>query len=161
MSARKATRDDLGRVLEIYERARAYMQSTGNPAQWGATYPPRELVEQDLQGENLFVLENENGIYGVFAFFPEGDEIYSKIDGKWLNDKPHAAIHRVASAGTQGGVLRDCVDFCLTCSKNLKIDTHTDNAIMQHQLKKVGFLECGTVYLDNGEPRIAFQLWRG
>ena len=158
MSVRNATRADLGRVLEIYEIARAYMQSTGNPTQWGATYPPKELVEQDINGGNLFVLEDEGGIYGVFAFFSEGDSVYDNIDGSWLNSLPHAAIHRVASAGTRHGVLRECVDFCLTRSNNLKIDTHTDNAVMQHQLKKVGFTECGTIYLDNGEPRIAFQL---
>ena len=134
------------------------MQNTGNPTQWGAVYPPRELVEQDIQGENLFLLEADGEIYGVFAFFPDGDSGYDCIDGSWLNDMPHAAIHRVASAGTRKSVLRDCVDFCLTRSKNLKIDTHSDNKIMQHQLKKTGFVECGTVYLENGEPRIAFQL---
>ena len=159
MSTRKATRADLCRVLEIYQIARAYMRSTDNPDQWGSVYPPIELVEQDILGENLFVLEDEGEIYGVFAFFPEGDSVYDRIDGAWLNDLPHAAIHRVASAGTRKGVLFDCVSFCLTQSKNLKIDTHTDNKIMQHQLKKAGFIECGTIYLDNGEPRIAFQLY--
>ena len=158
MSVRNATRKDLQRVLEIYAIARAYMQSAGNPTQWGEIYPPRALVEQDIEREKLFVLEDKCEIYGVFAFFPEGDTLYSKIDGKWLNDMPHAAIHRVASAGTRRGVLRDCVAFCLSQSNNLKIDTHTDNAVMQHQLKKEGFVPCGTVYLDNGEPRIAFQL---
>ena len=158
MSVRNATRADLKRVLKIYEAARAYMKITGNPTQWGSVYPPRELVEQDIEGGNLFVLEDGDEIYGVFAFFPEGDSVYDKIDGEWLNDKPHSAIHRVASAGTRRGVLHDCVTFCLTQSKNLKIDTHKDNAIMQHQLKKEGFTECGIVYLENGEPRIAFQL---
>ena len=157
MSTRKATRDDLCRVLEIYQRARIYMQNTGNPTQWGTIYPPKELVEQDIQGGNLIVLEKNDEIYGVFAFFPEGDSCYDGIDGAWLNDMPHAAIHRVASAGTRKGVLYDCVSFCLTQSKNLKIDTQSDNKIMQHQLKKVGFVECGIIYLDNGEPRIAFQ----
>jgi len=134
------------------------MQNTGNPTQWGAVYPPRELVEQDIRGGNLFVLEDTQEIYGVFAFFPEGDSIYDKIDGAWQSDLPHAAIHRVASSGTHRGVLHDCVGFCLSISKNLKIDTHADNKIMQHQLRKSGFVECGTIHLENGEPRIAFQL---
>ena len=159
MAVRNATRDDLERVLQIYEKARAYMQSTGNPDQWGVLYPPQKLVEQDIDEENLFVLVDEGEIYGVFAFFPEGDTVYDNIDGAWLNDLPYAAIHRVASAGTRRGVLGDCVAFCLTLSKNLKIDTHTDNKIMQHQLKKAGFIECGIIHLDNGEPRIAFQLF--
>ena len=158
MSVRKATDADIGRVLEIYEIARGFMRQTGNPDQWGEIYPPRELVEQDVSEGRLMLLEEDGEIYGAFAFFPDGDESYANIEGEWLNDLPHAAIHRVASAGTRRGVLHDCVEFCLANSKNLKIDTHNDNAVMQHQLKKEGFRECGTIYLENGDPRIAFQL---
>ena len=158
MSVRKVRADELERVSAIYQRAREYMKSTGNPNQWGKVYPPLELIEQDILGGNLFALEESGEIYGVFAFFPDGDSAYSHIDGAWLNDKPYGAIHRVASAGIRKGVLCECVSFCLTKTKNLKIDTHINNAIMQHQLKKEGFIECGTIYLDNGEPRIAFQL---
>lgn len=159
MSVRKATVSDFSQVWAIYERAREYMKNTGNPNQWGEVYPPRELVEQDISEGKLFVLEEGEEIYGVFAFFPEGDSVYSSIDGAWLNDLPHAAIHRVASAGTRRGVLRECVEFCCTRAQNLKIDTHTDNKIMQHQLKKEGFRECGIIYLPNKEQRVAFQLY--
>ena len=158
MSVRKAEARDLENVLGIYKRAREYMKCTGNPDQWGDEYPPRSLTEQDIAEKSLFVLEDSEGIYGVFAFFPDGDSGYDKIDGAWLNDKPFAAIHRVASSGRRRGVLAECVEFCLTISQNLKIDTHTNNKIMQHQLKKAGFEECGIIYLPNGDPRIAFQL---
>ena len=40
---------------------------------------------------------------------------------------------------------------------NLKIDTHEDNYVMQNMLKKCGFTPCGTIYLEDGEPRIGFQ----
>ena len=158
MSVRKATASDLQSVLAIYERARSYMRSTGNPSQWGSVYPPVSLVISDLEGGNLFVLDGGDGIYGVFAFFPEGDSVYDNIDGAWLNSLPHSAIHRVASSGERKGVLGECVAFCRTLSSNLKIDTHVDNKIMQHQLKKAGFVECGVITLPDGEKRIAFQL---
>jgi len=161
MPVRKAKRKDLTRVLSIYERARSYMKETGNPSQWGEIYPPRSLVETDIASGNLFVLEDGDMIYGVFAFFPNGDSVYDEIDGQWLNPFPHAAIHRVASSGERKGVLAECVKYCLCASRNLKIDTHTDNKVMQHQLKKAGFVECGKIYLPDGEERIAFQLYVG
>ena len=158
MSVRKAKMADIAEILNIYSRAREYMRSTGNPSQWGSVYPPKSLVEADVSSENLFVLDDGEKIYGVFAFFPLGDNVYDRIDGAWLNPYPHAAIHRVASSGDRRGVLLECVKYCLTVSNNLKIDTHTDNKIMQHQLKKLGFRECGTIRLPDGEERIAFQL---
>ena len=158
MPIRKATRDDLEAILKIYETARGFMRSVGNPTQWGSVYPPYGLVCSDIDGESLFVLEENGAVYGVFAFFEGGDPLYDEIDGEWLNDLPHAAIHRVASSGERRGVLAECVGFCLGISSNLKIDTHRDNSVMRHQLKKLGFTECGTVTLENNEERIAFQL---
>ena len=160
MKARRASERDLGRILQIYARARDFMAQSGNPNQWGAVYPPEDLVREDLAAGALYVLENESEktLCGVFAFFPEGDEIYNNIEGKWLNDLPYAAIHRVASSGEERGVLPACVDFCLSASSNLKIDTHPDNEIMQRRLLKVGFRECGRIFLPDGSERIAFQL---
>ena len=148
---RKALYSDIDAVLKIYEKARLYMAETGNPDQWSDTYPPTELVMSDIEGGNLFVLDDSSEIYGVFAFFPNGDSIYDNIDGEWLNSLPHAAIHRVASAGTRRGVLAECIEFCLSQSNNLKIDTYKTNKIMQHQLLKYGFINCGTLRgeLDN------------
>jgi RimJ/RimL family protein N-acetyltransferase len=40
---------------------------------------------------------------------------------------------------------------------NLKIDTHRDNIPMQKVLKRNGFSECGIIYIENGDERIAFQ----
>ncbi len=160
MAIRTAKFDEIEEILAVYGKARRYMAESGNPLQWGSIYPPRELVESDISGGNLFVLEHDGKIYGVFAFFPQGDSVYDCIEGSWLNDLPHAAIHRVASDGTHRGVLSECIDFCLSVSNNLKIDTHRDNLTMQAALKKLGFICCGTVYYSPTEPRLAFQLYK-
>lgn len=160
MTVRSIRPDELERALEIYSRARTFMKESGNPTQWGQTYPPESLVAEDIARGVLYGVCDGDGIYAIFAFFPAGDPIYNNIDGKWLNDLPHAAIHRVASSGERRGMLRECIDYCLSRSKNLKIDTHADNSVMQSALKKLGFNECGTVALENGESRIAFQLYR-
>ena len=41
--------------------------------------------------------------------------------------------------------------------KNIRIDTHEDNRIMQHLLDKYGFAKCGCIYVEDGTPRIAYQ----
>ena len=163
MKIRKAERKDLARIHIIYTRARELMRSTGNPTQWGDSYPDPELLESDLREGVLYVIEAYDTpdraplICGVFAFFPDGDAIYNNIEGKWLNEEPHAAIHRVASSGDRRGVLTSCIEFCLSHSKSLKIDTHPDNKIMQRALEKAGFTLCGQLKMPDGSPRFAYQ----
>ena len=41
---------------------------------------------------------------------------------------------------------------------NLRIDTHRDNHIMQHCIRKAGFQYCGIIYLANGDERLAYQM---
>ncbi len=158
MKIRNATAADLNEIFDIYSCARAFMKQNGNPLQWGETYPEESVILADLNADSLYVLESDDGLLaGVFAFLKDGDGVYDKIDGKWLNDKPHAAIHRVASNGKQKGIFGDILAFCLGFSDNIKIDTHKDNLIMQSVLKKHGFVECGTVFYDD-ITLLAFQL---
>ena len=48
MEIRKSTREDLPRILELYENARIFMAQHGNASQWGKTFPPAELIENDI-----------------------------------------------------------------------------------------------------------------
>ena len=153
---RKADWADLPRILEIYAYARDFMEKTGNPNQWKKTNPPRETLEADIQAGNLFVLENQ-AIHGVFAYFTEPDPTYAYIeDGAWLDDSPYGTIHRIAGDGS-GGVFGAVLDFVWKLCPHVRIDTHEDNKVMQHILQKHGFQRCGNIYLENGEPRIAFE----
>lgn len=42
-------------------------------------------------------------------------------------------------------------------SDNIRVDTHKDNLVMQHILKKRGFRRCGIIYVKDGTERIAYQ----
>lgn len=152
-----ATLSDLDEILEIYKRAREFMKENGNPNQWKDMHPKKELVLENIEKQRLYVLKNDNIIEGVF-FFDEGpDHSYDYIEGAWLNDRPYCVIHHIASAGRLKGVLKACVDWCLEQCDNIKIDTHTDNIIMQNGLTRLGFKYCGTIYLpDYGRMR-AYQ----
>ncbi|MBQ8495974.1 MAG: N-acetyltransferase [Clostridia bacterium] len=160
MNIRKATSADFEEIVHIYAGARELMRHTGNGTQWKHTYPTDDIILADIANGNLHILFDEDGIQGVFALFPEGDSIYDHIDGAWLNDAPHAAVHRVASAGKKKGILSECMRYCFSLFTNIKIDTHENNKIMQHQLEKEGFIRCGIITLANGEERIAYQCYQ-
>ncbi len=158
MIIRNAAPFDLNEILNIYAIARQFMRDTGNPNQWKNTNPTQETIEKDISDKNLYVLCDGEDIHGVFAYIEGVDPTYNYIEGKWLNDEPYSAVHRVASAGKSRGVLKQIMDYAISRTDNIRIDTHEDNKVMQHSLERLGFVRCGIIYLMNGEPRIAYHL---
>ena len=155
---RKATPWDLPRIREIYEVARQFMRKNGNHSQWGKGDEPEALIEEDICQGNLYVLEKAD-IHAVFAFIIGEDLTYLEIEeGNWKSEEPYAAVHRVASDGTVQGVLGHVMDYCSAQVPHIRIDTHTDNKVMQHVLEKYGFVSCGIVHVPDGSPRIAYEL---
>jgi hypothetical protein len=157
LTVKKATASQLSEIEAIYERARSYMRETGNKTQWSGGYPSREVILSDIENGNLYVITGD-GIEAVFAFIRGEDPTYEYIEGEWLDTLPYCAVHRVASAGKTKGMLNAVMNYCFSQCDNIKIDTHEDNRVMQHQLEKYGFSPCGTIYLENGDPRIAYQM---
>ena len=157
-SIRKAQREDLPRIEEIYAYARRFMAENGNPNQWGTTTPQTSLLEDDIEKGLLFVLTHEHLIHGVFYFYIGLDPTYGVIeDGQWRSDAPYGTIHRIAGDGS-GGVLAAAVRYGKSQINHIRIDTHHDNRIMQHAVIRQGFRRSGIIHLENGSPRIAYDL---
>ena len=155
---RTALREDLPRIEEIYAYARRFMAETGNPNQWGNTTPRTSLLEDDIEKGLLFVMTHEDQIHGVFYFYIGPDPTYGEIeDGQWRSDTPYGTIHRIAGDGS-GGVLAAAVRSGKERINHIRIDTHEDNKIMQRAIAKQGFQRSGIIHLENGSPRIAYDL---
>lgn len=155
---RPAGEGDLPRILKIYENARKFMAENGNPTQWGNHFPPREWLENDIARHQLFVLEEEGVVHGVFAYLLGEDPTYQKIiEGRWISDAPYGAIHRVASDGQIRGLLEKAVAFCTEIEPHIRIDTHEANKIMQRAIEKNGFQKCGIIFAEDNTPRIAYE----
>ena len=153
----KANLSQLPEILEIYEKARQFMAQSGNPDQWGTAYPPEEMIRQDILDGKSYVNLDGDHIRAVFYFAVEADPTYSYIDGAWRNDAPYGVIHRIAVGENGRGVAAECFRFAWECCGNLRIDTHEKNLPMQRCLAKHGFERCGIIYLEDGDPRIAYQ----
>lgn len=158
MEIRKCTPDDLDTLLQLYADARDFMAKNGNPSQWGSTYPSAALVQSDIDKGCSYVCIQNGQIAGTFYFKTGEDPSYREIfDGSWLNELPYGVIHRITSAAGTKGVASFIFQWCFQQCGNLKIDTHDDNLPMQKALRKNGFIHCGTIYLEDGSKRIAFQ----
>lgn len=153
----KANLSQLPQIMEIYAQARTFMTQTGNPDQWGSQYPPESMIRQDIENEKCYVNIENDKIRAVFYFAVEEDPTYGYIEGKWLNDAPYGVIHRIAVGESGKGVAAECFRYAFARCGNVRIDTHEKNIPMQRCLAKNGFTRCGIIYLEDGDPRIAYQ----
>lgn len=153
-----AKEEDLPRIMEIYDIAKAYMRANGNPNQWNGAYPDPETLRTDIEKQRLYVYKKDGRIHGVFMLLLEEEPTYAYIeDGSWREERPYGTIHRLAGDGEVKGLFAKCVAFCEKKVPYLRADTHFDNHTMQHLLEKNGFERRGIIYLKNGDPRIAYQ----
>ncbi len=156
---RKAVPGDMAAIMRVMEAARKIMRSSGNMNQWTNGYPSESIIYSDMEKGGGYVMEKAGEIVGYFAFLPSPEPTYARIyEGKWLDDNlPYHVVHRIASYPDVHGVFRKMMDFCFALDGNIRIDTHRDNIIMQHNLLKQGFRYCGIIYLESGDERLAYQ----
>ena len=160
MHIRTAIPADLPTLMGIFARARRFMAAHGNPGQWPDTYPGERLMAEQIRQGVCYVCEGDGEVLGTFCLIFGPDPTYAVIeDGAWPDEAPYATIHRLASAGRRPGVGRFCIDWCGCRAGTLRADTHADNKVMQHLLESAGFVRCGTIYTEDGTPRLAY--WRG
>ena len=155
---RLAKENDLDNIQEIYAYARKFMAEHGNPTQWGQTHPRVEILQSDIEKEQLYVVEEQDRLLGVFALIIGEDPTYQNIEqGSWKDTSLYGTIHRIASAPEAHGIMAQVLAFAWKKIRHLRIDTHENNKVMQHLILKNGFEKCGIIYTDNGSPRIAFE----
>ncbi len=156
---REAKATDMSSIMQVMDAAKKIMRQSGNMHQWGEGYPSEAVILSDIEKDGGFVIEDGGNVVGYFAFLLSPEPTYSKIyDGNWLDDEKHYhVVHRIASLPDAHGIFSSIMDFCFAHDNNIRIDTHRDNAIMQHNIEKHGFTYCGIIYLANGDERLAYQ----
>ena len=157
----------MAEIMKVMDAAKKIMRQSGNMHQWGEGYPSETVILTDMEKNGGFVIEEGDDehqsfskVVGYFAFLSSPEPTYAKIyKGKWLDDEqPYHVIHRIASYPDAHGIFSSIMEFCFSKDSNIRIDTHQDNHIMQHCIKKCGFTYCGIIYLANGDERLAYQI---
>lgn len=167
MKLRNSTTNDIPRILEIINDAKALLKSL-QIDQWQNGYPNAEQIENDIKkGESYVVLNKENEIIGTTMFTTRKEPTYKKIlDGNWLisKDEIYGVIHRLAisSKHRKKGIAQFIFNEIHNKLKeknikSLKIDTHENNLGMRSLIKKMGYGYCGIIYTSYGDKRLAFE----
>ena len=162
---RLGRKEDIQNIMPLYTYAKKFMAANGNTSQWSGHYPASEDILKDIANGNYYVCtpdDEPDKIVGGFAFIIGKEPNYTVIEnGTWHSDRPYGTIHRIASNGQAKGIARTCFDFCGSKIGYLRIDTHADNHPMQNAVLHYGFRKCGTIYLTDGSPRVAFDYMQG
>ena len=161
---RKSCPEDFEQVCRLYAEARQFMQENGNPEQWKDSYPYNDLIIEDVSEKgNGYVAVEGDTILAAFYFKENADDpnyrtIYA---GEWLNTLPYSVVHRIGVSKAARGrkIGKRCIEWAIKKSGNVKIDTHRDNKPMQRLLSALGFVHCGTIYVnvDGDKHRMAYQ----
>ena len=162
MDIRHAEARDLARMMALYEHARRFMAEHGNPNQWGPTrWPPEDLLRRDIAQGNSYLCVQGDRIVGTFFFAmgPDIEPTYRRIeDGAWRDPSPYGVVHRLAGDGSVRGTGAFCLDWAYRQCGHLRVDTHGDNRVLQSLLGKLGFVHCGTIYVEeDDDPRLAYE----
>ena len=158
MQIRQATYADIPELLKIFQNGKEIMRSSGNLFQWTDGYPSEAIIRTDISNNHCILLCDSDRIIATMSFIPGPDPTYAKIyEGEWLDDRPYHVIHRIAAFESGHNVAVQLLDWAFEQTGTIRIDTHKDNVIMHHILKKYGFTHCGRIYLADGQPREAYQ----
>jgi GNAT superfamily N-acetyltransferase len=165
---RKSEPKDLSALMEIFEEARKTIRALGID-QWQNGYPNPEVISEDMEKDQSYVITAEGRAVATFAVLTDGEPTYDVIyGGAWkTGDAAHTeylAIHRVAISvacrgqGISTKIIRYAEEYARSLGrKSLRIDTHEGNLPMRRMLEKHGFIHCGTILLENGDPRVAYE----
>ncbi len=65
---------------------------------------------------------------------------------------------KLAAGGSERGIGRFCIGWAFEQCGHLRIDTHTDNKVMQKLLTSLGFTKCGIIHvIEDNYPRFAYK----
>lgn len=159
-----ATAEDLPQIGEIVRHAREDMEKDEIP-QWQGDYPAEIDFQEDIGRGDCYVVKKEGKVLAVGVLKLGEEPSYRLIqDGNWSTEEPYGTIHRLAAAreakrqGAAGRLFDGMERICREQGmKSIRIDTHRKNLKMQAWIRKQGFLPCGTIFVEDGTPRDAFE----
>lgn len=155
MIFRRAIESDVEAIVAIMNDAIRRLGEQGVD-QWQHGYPNAERIVQDVaEGIGWVLCDDEVVAYGALVL--SGEPAYANIsDGEWITrEENYAVVHRmcVKDACTGRGYGRrfmtEAEAVSAATKRSMRVDTHADNRIMQHLLRKMGYTYCGMIYFES------------
>ena len=165
MNIRKATTEDIDAILSVTSACAARMISKGI-LQWSEEYPNKEVFENDLSNNWLYVAVESNKTIGSITITSEMDEVYKSV--KWLTiTSNNLYIHRLAiDPKMQGkGYAQKLMSFAENYGKqnnynSIRLDTFSKNTRNQKFYEQRGYVRLESVYFLNQsqDPFYCYEL---
>jgi RimJ/RimL family protein N-acetyltransferase len=155
MYLRKAKIEELDLVCDIIEDGKKQLADAGID-QWQNEYPNRNVIKGDIEdGRAVIYNSDDHETLGVAAVIEAPDHAYDTLQGEWQTETDkYVTVHRVAifshhqGKGYASQLFRDLFDYIAENhpeAESIRIDTHRDNAKMQHLIEKFGFVKAGQI----------------
>lgn len=158
----KAREEDLPRVENLIDEARAALKSDGVD-QWQGKDPTPEALLENIKAGCCYFFKDD-GVVGMAVLKVGDDPTYDVIDGKWLTDGDYLTIHQfvVESERKGEGISRRMMERIFAYAKfkgipAIRIDTHADNFRMRGLIESTGFTYCGVITVADGTERVAYE----
>ncbi|MGR8809736.1 GNAT family N-acetyltransferase [Leuconostoc citreum] len=162
---RKATISDLEDVIAVVINAKNFLKKQ-NINQWQTNYPNEQLLNEDINSGNGWVITVDDQVAG-YAAVVFGEEKYYKNNRvpEWNNEEAtHYSIHRFAISNNFRGqnlsqqFITSIFNFVESENvRDVRIETHPDNRVMQKVIEKNGFIRKGD--MDIEEEGISIKMF--
>lgn len=164
MNFRKSVKSDITQIMKIIKQAQQYFKEQGIN-QWQNNYPNEDVIYNDIENEESYVLESDDNIIATTMISFEKEKTYANIyDGQWITDGEYAVIHRIAvdnaykGLGISHKMIKYAEEMCIEKGvRSIKVDTHEKNIPMQKLLNNNEFKYCGIIFLESGAKRVAYE----
>ena len=162
MKIRKACSYDIDDIMSILDEARAFQRQSGF-RQWEDGYPGRSDVERDIDCGTAYVFIDTDMTAVGYVALSSSDEAYDRIGDIWEHSGSYGVVHRLALGDCLRGQHTTSTLFSLIEQTfrslgitSIRLDTGTDNKIMQHLMAKYGYTSRGIHQFPWG-PRLAYE----
>lgn len=154
---------DINRIMEIINEGKKNLAEK-NIAQWGSDYPDQDVIMNDIENNEFYVMELNDEPVAVMSLITKPDSSYDTLKGgKWQSNS-YTAVHRLAVAGEYMGngyglmMLEYAIEKTAELGyESIRIDTHEDNMAIVKIAEKLGFEYRGTISFDNGGMGVAYE----
>jgi ribosomal protein S18 acetylase RimI-like enzyme len=162
MVIRKATFEDLDGIMMLIAAVVPIMNAAGN-FQWDSNYPNRQVFENDINKNQLWVADVDRAIAGVAAITTDQDPEYADVG--WDINELAIVTHRLAVSpqhrglGIGSALLQQAEAEALSRRINfLRIDTNSNNKITRQLFPKLGYEFAGEISLGF-RPNLRFYCY--
>jgi len=147
----KATKDDRGDIMELIKCCILEMESRGI-YQWNEHYPTLDIISGDVENGSMYVIKEENSIWGIIAINEEQSPEYYNLS--WgCNEGKALVVHRLAvqPKKQRNGIAKELMDFAENYAKekeytSIRLDAYCGNPGALRLYKQRGYIRVGQVY---------------